>query len=84
MKYEEAEVHKSAIMQDFRHNERKYLNGRLAAILDFITAKFVMGYPCVIHYILFYIDGPAILHFFFELSKYHKIIKFKMATKRPS
>ena len=49
------------------------------AILDFITAKFVMGYPCVRHYILFYIYGPAILHFF-ELSKCHKILllKFKM------
>ena len=39
------------------------LNGRLAAILDFISAKFVMGYPCVRPYILFYIYGPAILLF---------------------
>ena len=39
-------------------------NGRLAAILDCISAKFVMGYPCVRHDILFYIHGPAILHFF--------------------
>ena len=39
-------------------------NGRLAAILDFITAKFLMRYPCVRHYILFYIHGPAILHLF--------------------
>ena len=47
VKYEEAEVHISAIMQDFRDrpNEKKKLNGRLATILDFITAKFVMGYP---------------------------------------
>ena len=58
---------------------RKKLNGRLAAILDFISAKFVMGYPCMRHYILFYIYGPAILHFF-ELHKYHKIIKIQMAT----
>ena len=57
VKYEEAEVHRSAIMQDFRDNENFFLNGRLAAILDFITAKFVMGYPCVRHYILFYIHG---------------------------
>ena len=64
VKYEEAEVHSSDIMQDFRDNEKTNLNGRLAAILDFITAKFVMGYPCVRHYILFYIHGPAILHFF--------------------
>ena len=60
VKYEEAEVHRSAIMQDFRDNERKKLNSRLVAILDFITAKFVMGYPCVRHYILFYIHGPTI------------------------
>ena len=71
VKYEEAEVHKSAIMQDFRDNEKNKSNGRLAAILDFITAGFVMDYSCVRHYILFYIHGPAILH----LGKYHKIIK---------
>ena len=40
------------------------LNGRLATILDFISAKFVMGYPCVSHYILFYMHGPAIFAFF--------------------
>ena len=45
----EAEVQRSAIMQDFQDDEKKNLNGRLAAILDFITAKFVMGYPCVKH-----------------------------------
>ena len=59
VKYEEAEAHRSAIMQDFRDNEKK-INGRLAAILDFIIAKFVMGYPCARHHILFYIPGPAI------------------------
>ena len=32
-------------------------------ILDFITAKFVMGYPCVGQYILFFIHGPTILLF---------------------
>ena len=74
VKYEEAEVHRSAIMQDFRDNEKKFKNGRLAAILYFITAKFVMGYSRVRNYILFYIHGPAILHFF-GLSKYHKIIR---------
>ena len=46
----------------------------MAVILDFINAKFVMGYLCVRHYILYYIHGQAILHFF-ELIKYHKIIK---------
>ena len=58
------------VTQDFR----KKINGRLAAILDFITAKFVMGYPYVRNHILFYIHGAATLHFF-ELSKYNKIIK---------
>ena len=38
--------------------------GCKSAILDFISAKFVMGYPCVRHYILFCSHGPAILHFF--------------------
>ena len=53
---------------------KKIKNGQLVAILDFISAKSVKGYPCVRHYILFYIHGPAILHF---LRKYHKIIKIK-------
>ena len=66
VKYEKAEVHRSVIMQDFQGNEKKKINGRLAAILNFITAKFVMGYPCVRHYILFYFHGQAILHFFFS------------------
>ena len=64
VKYEETEVHRSAIMQDFQDNEKKNEIGRLVAILDFITAQIVMGYPCVRHYILFYIHGPVILLFF--------------------
>ena len=43
VKYEEAEVCRSAIMQDFWNNEGKNLNDGLAAILDIICAKFVMG-----------------------------------------
>ena len=62
VEFEGAGFHRSAIMEEFPDNEEK--NGRLAAILDFISAKFVMGYPCVRPYILFYIHGPAILHFF--------------------
>ena len=31
--------------------------------VGFFSVKFVMGYPCVRHYILFYIHGPVILHF---------------------
>ena len=65
VKYEEGEVHRSAIMQDFRDNKgEKKLNGRLAAILDFTSAKFVMGYPCVRPYIVFYIHDQVIWIFF--------------------
>ena len=48
VKYEEAEVDRSAIKQDFRDNEKKTIkNCRLAAILNVISAKFVMDYLCV-------------------------------------
>ena len=55
---------------------KKNWNGRLAAILDFISAKFVIGYHCVRPFILFYIHGPAILHFFVSL-KYYKITQIQ-------
>ena len=52
-------------MQDFRDNDKKQTikNDRhlMMAILDFISAKFVMGYPCVSPHILFYMHGPAFL-----------------------
>ena len=49
-------------MQDFQDNEKKTITnyGQLA-ILDFISAKFVMGYPCVSPHILLYMHGPAFL-----------------------
>ena len=56
--------------------KKKICNGRLAAILDFISAKFVIGYHCVRPSILFYIHDPAILHFFQSL-KYHKITQIQ-------
>ena len=43
---------------------KKKLNGRLAPILDFISAKFIMGYPCVRPCILLDIYGPVNLIFF--------------------
>ena len=54
VKYEEAEVRRSGIMQDFRDNEKKI---EMADWRPFwiLYLKFVMGYPCVRHYILFYI-----------------------------
>ena len=51
--------------------EKKNWNGRLAAISDFANAKFVMGYHYERPSILFYIHGPANLHFF-ESLKYQK------------
>ena len=45
--------------------------------MNFISAKFVMGYLFMKHYILFYIHGPVILHFFFELHQYHKITQMQ-------
>ena len=59
-KYEEAEIHRSAIMQDFRDTEKKWPTGSHFILF---SVKFVMGYPCVGHYILFYIHGTVILHF---------------------
>ena len=63
-------------MQDFRDIEETKLKGRLVAILDFISAKFVIGYHCVRPSILFYIHGPAILHLF-ESPKYYKITQIQ-------
>ena len=50
VKYEEAEDQLSCKISEIM---RKKI-GRLAAILDFTTVKFVMGYPRVRHYILFF------------------------------
>ena len=64
-------------MQDFPDNEKKTIkNDRQSAILDFISAKFVMGYACMSPYILFYMHRPAIL-FVFEFRKYHKITQIQ-------
>ena len=66
VKYEEADIHRSAIIQDFQDNEKKI---KMADWIfhffhfGFFSVKFVMGYPCVRHHILFYIHDPAILHF---------------------
>ena len=65
-------------MQDFRDNEKKTnKNDRQLAILDFISAKFVMGYPCVSPHILFMVQ---LFCFVFELRKYHKISQIKKTT----
>ena len=66
VKYEEAEIHRSAIMQDFRDSEIFFFFFKwpTGSHFGFFSVKFVIGYPCVRHYILFYIHGPVILHFF--------------------
>ena len=76
MKYEEAVVHRSAIMQDFQDNQNKKLKWPTGGYSDLISAKSGMGYFCVKHYTLLYIHGSAILHFF-ELRKYHNIDKIQ-------
>ena len=70
VKYEKAEIHRSAMMQNFRDIEKKKNNNNnkkkkwpTGSHFGFFSVKFVMGYPCVGHYILFYIHGPVILHF---------------------
>ena len=49
-------------MQHFRDSKKKTIkNESQSAILGFISVKFITGYPCVSHYILFYMLAPAIL-----------------------
>ena len=48
VKYEEAEIHRSANMQDFRNSEgKKKLNCPTGGHFGFFSVKFVMGYSCV-------------------------------------
>ena len=68
-------------MQDFRDNEGKKLKWPTGAILDFIGAKFAIGYHCVRPSILFYIHGLFCI--FLSHLNITKLLKFKMAAKRP-
>ena len=81
MKYEEKEAHRSAIKQDFRDNEKK-IKMRLR-ILNFISAKFVMGYPCARLYILFHIHMVQLFCIFLGYVNITKLLKFKTAAERP-
>ena len=75
VKYEEAEVHRSAIMQNLRNNKKKK-NGQLSVILDFICAKFVM--VILVRDITFcFILMVQLFCIFFELREYDKIIKIQ-------
>ena len=51
--------------------------------MNFISAKFVIGYPCVSPHILFYMHGPAFFALFLRYVNITKFLKFKMAAKRP-
>ena len=56
-------------MQDFRDNKKKKIkNDRQLAIFDFISATFVMGYPCVLTFCS--ICMVQLFCFVFELRKY--------------
>ena len=61
VKYEEAEMHRESSMQDFRDSEKK--NWLTDSHFRFFSVKFVFGYSCARHYILFYIHGPVTLDF---------------------
>ena len=64
VKYEKAEIHRSAIMQDFQNSMKKKSKKKwpIGSHFGLFSGKFVMGYPCARHYMLFYIHGPVILH----------------------
>ena len=50
----------SEIVEKKKNLKKKWRTG---SHFGFFSVKFIMGYPCVRHYILFYIHGPVILHF---------------------
>ena len=54
-----------------------------AAILDFIRAKFVMGYLCVRPYIFLDIHRRYSYFPFFSYVNITKLLKLKKAAKRP-
>ena len=60
VEYEEAEVHRSAIMRDSRYNEKKWQTG---GHFGFYHCEICHGLPLceTLHFV--YIQGPAILHF---------------------
>ena len=74
VKYEEAEMHRSAVMQDFRDSEKKNNNKKWPTGSHFglFSVKFVMGYLYMRHY--FFVLYSRFSHFaFLELGKYYKI-----------
>ena len=76
MKYERAEVLRSAIMQDFQDNEEKNLKWPTGGHFGFYQGEICHGSSLCETFHLFYIHGPAILHFFQSL-KYHKITQIQ-------
>ena len=60
VKYKEAEIHDQLSCKISEIVKKKWPTD---SHFGFFSVKFVMGYPCVRHYILFNIHGPVILHF---------------------
>ena len=82
VKYEEAEVYRPAIMQDFRDNEKIKLKWPTGGHFGFHNWEICHGLSlCETLHFVFFIHGPAILLFFSQVN-ITKLLKFKMATKR--
>ena len=73
VKYEEAEIHRPAIMQDFRNVKKKKKKKQTSSHFEFFSVKFVIHGSSLcetLHFVLYSWSS----HFaFFELSKYYKI-----------
>ena len=80
MKYEEAEVHRSAIMQDFRDNEKK---GPTGGHFGFYNCEICHGLSLceTSHFVLY--SWSSYFAFLLSLVNITRLLKFKMATKRP-
>ena len=80
VKYEEAEVHRSAIMQDFRNNEKKILKWPNGVHFGFYNCDICHGLSLceTLHFVLYLWSS----YFAFFKVNITKLLKFKMATKR--
>ena len=76
VKYEEAEVHRSAYMQDFRDEEKMNKMDDWRPFLDCIIGKCVMGYR-VWDLIFCFIFMVQLFCIIIELRKYHKITQIR-------
>ena len=77
VKYEEAEVHRSAIIQNFRDNENKKLKRPTGGHFGFYNCEICHGLSLceTLHLVLY--SWSSYLTFFLSWSKYHKMIKIQ-------